>query len=895
MNQNPADSGSQIIRAPRPPGINRWALPWAAALLVLGMAVSGLVHQTLSARQLAKFHDRFAQSTREFIQQLQEKMSHYGPGIGAVRSLFLGSAVQRVTLQTFHNFATEINLVEDFPAATGIGYAAVVSAAKTADFEKEVKSLGRANFRIQNSAGSQDPMLLIQYLEPEFDHAEAIGTDLAAVAQRREAAWRAIERNQPVLSQSEPTDAGTRPGAWFTLLVPVYQSKAVVATAEQRRQSARGVVFIPLNLQSIFEELRQANPELQISLSDARQGQVFFDSDDVRSSSGLIKPFETEINLFGSQWRVRIQADKSVEELLGTRDIAITTAVVMVSSVLAALALFLLLSNVDRRRQAAWANARLAAIVESVDEAIVAQDLSGRITSWNKAAQSLFGHSAKQALGRQFHELVSSDMDIRADLDHLALAQLGQNPPSVSWNLAVPGQQVKSILMSVSAVHDETGALSGYARIMRDMSAQQQLETELREAHKMQAIGQLTGGLAHDFNNLLSVILGNLENLQISIPKSDQQAQQSLEAAQLATQRGADVARSLLSMAHRQNAQTSAHDLHELLAHMIPLLRSAAGAKVSIQTRLSARPVPVRIDPSGLSNAVLNLVSNARDAGQGRTQITVTLSTHLHAGADGAAVGGLPRGHYVELQVHDNGPGMSSEVAARAFEPLFTTKALGQGTGLGLAMVMNFAKQMGGNAQIDSVPGQGTSVRLWLPVDQEALAAQQASGRAELKSLPDQKGLDAPAEAALDAPTQSSAESPEASAAQGRLGGRMASAGLRAALVVDDEPELLRLAADWLQDMGFEVVACANADDALQALAQRPFALLFTDIILPGQVDGVALARQAHTRWPDLPILLASGYSGIHASGPALPGPLLPKPYRRKDLQRAVQSLVPGA
>lgn len=1000
--------------------LNRRHLAWAALIMVLGVALTVLIHQTMWANNTRAAQARFQEGARQFHDQLRDKLSHYGPGISATRALFNGADLRRVTLQNFHAFASQINLLEDFPAATGIGYAAWIQPQNAVAFERLAQQQGRPNFRIQRGEPHGGELLVVQYLEPEFDHAPSIGRDLASSPQQLWAAKRAIERNQPVLSELEAVDQSLKPGIWLTIFMPVYQSGAVLATSEQRRQASQGLVFLPLNLRELFEGLMLAYPGFQVQVEETASGKTIFSSDQIRPSSANLQPYTGRFSMYGAQWQLRIQADQSLDAWFRAEDIAITTAMLIAGSFLLAVALYLLLGNLSKRRQTSTLNARLAAIVESVEEAIVSQDLNGRITSWNQAAERLFGKKTSDVIGQPFLQAVAGQLDADADAAMLNLAQQGQNLAPVHWALRGEDGRHTPILMSVSVIVDEAGTLTGFARIVRDMQHQYQLEAELREAQKMHAIGQLTGGLAHDFNNLLGVVLGNLENALVRLPKGQETVRSDMQAAQVAALRGAEVVRSLLTVARPEPVALSEHNINTLLAELVPLLQSSAGSRLRVRSYLGAPPLPVKVDPSGLSNAVLNLVINARDALQAQDQAgVVTISTRLLSPQDCQAIEGLGPGHHVEIEVRDNGTGMPPAVLNRAFEPLFTTKADGKGNGLGLLMVKNFAQKMGGKVALESSPGQGTTARLWLPAAQASLAQQQEAENRRLQALHALNVLDTPASTELERLVQQAAQVcgvpialltlvdtdrqwfkvslglaqsqtpramafcdhavqqnsslvvPDAShdqrfsgnplvlddphirfyggalvrdaqgyplgtlcvidqhrrmlsrvqidelerlaqAASALLQGGTASqatsglteqsapltkppsvrSGSSRILVVDDEPDLRRLAHDWLAEMGHQVSSCETYAEATQALSSQAFDVLFTDVLLPSQQDGVSLARMAMTQDPQLRVLLTSGFTGSNASADTLPAPLLPKPYRKKELQQAIQQLL---
>ena len=389
---------------------------------------------------------------------------------------------------------------------------------------------------------------------------------------------------------------------------------------------------------------------------------------------------------------------------------------------------------------------------------------------------------------------------------------------------------------------------------------QQRMEQQLRESQKLEAIGQLTGGLAHDFNNLLGIVVGNLDRMDERLPDDAAVRLQHRTALQAAL-RGAEVTRALLAVARRQPMKVQDHDMNELLRSMAPLLNSTAGSAITVRWDLLEGPLNARLDPGGLSNVVLNLVINARDAMQdsvGERTITLRTCSEMVQGAPDL----IAPGPYAVLHVTDLGVGMSEAVRLQAFEPFFTTKERGRGTGLGLAMVYGYASQLGGTVRIRSEEHMGTTVSVYLPSQPEVLPGDEVPAPTPADALPE------PAVAGgypVEPPTPSAR-----------------------VLVVDDEPELCSLAGDWLEALGYTVATAHSPAQALELLREAPFDVLFTDVVMPGGMDGLELARKAVDMVPGLRVLLASGYAQSLLDASELPGLLLNKPYRKKDIASAM-------
>ncbi|MDO8801542.1 PAS domain-containing sensor histidine kinase [Phenylobacterium sp.] len=380
------------------------------------------------------------------------------------------------------------------------------------------------------------------------------------------------------------------------------------------------------------------------------------------------------------------------------------------------------------------------------------------------------------------------------------------------------------------------------------LAERDEAEAALRHAQKLEAVGQLTGGVAHDFNNLLTVIIGALDLIQRH-PADAERRERMIEAALGAARRGERLTGQLLAFSRRQALTPEAIVIDELLADAEPLLRRAVGEAVSLTVAPAAPGAVAMIDTTQFEAAVMNLVVNARDAVASGGSIR--LETGVCELAEGE-VAEIPAGPYVRVVVHDTGVGMDEATVARVFDPFFTTKEIGKGTGLGLSQVYGFARQSGGGVSIDSAPGKGASVRLYLP---------------------------------RSAVTPTAAEPEAAAVARGPA--------LRI-LLVEDDTEVGDLVAMMLEDLNHQVFRA----DGAQAFARfmetgQPFDLLITDLIMPGAKTGVDLAHEAVKARPGLPVILSSGYTGeALASADGAPWPLLRKPYAADDLAQAILDVM---
>jgi nitrogen-specific signal transduction histidine kinase/CheY-like chemotaxis protein len=393
-----------------------------------------------------------------------------------------------------------------------------------------------------------------------------------------------------------------------------------------------------------------------------------------------------------------------------------------------------------------------------------------------------------------------------------------------------------------------------FTGFIRDLTSRHRMEAELRQAQKMEAVGQLTGGLAHDFNNLLTVITGNLEMLESRL--TDERQRELLAEAQAAADDGAKLTGQLLAFGRRQPLNPKLTDIGIAVSGFTELLRRTLGESVELRTVVSGASNFSLVDSSQLQNALLNLALNARDAMPHGGSLTIEIDRKRIDPDYAQMYPEVRPGDYVLISVTDTGEGMSPEVRQRAFEPFFTTKPTGQGTGLGLSMVYGFVKQSGGHVQIYSDVGRGTSIRVFLPRAQAPRQAVDTTSAASATSLP---------------------------------------RGRETILVVEDDLRVRRVTAARLRDTGYTVLEASTGIQALQQLEQHArIDLVFTDVIMPGGLTGDQLAQQIRTERPEIKVLLTSGYAEPMIAGreQAESGNWLRKPYTAADLAVRVRQLL---
>ncbi|HJR23570.1 MAG TPA: PAS domain S-box protein [Dongiaceae bacterium] len=509
----------------------------------------------------------------------------------------------------------------------------------------------------------------------------------------------------------------------------------------------------------------------------------------------------------------------------------------------------LALASSEAQRQAT--EQRFRRIFDLVQEGIWIH-VDGKVQFANPAAARLFGaKNPEQLIGMPIFDFMHPDDRERAIERTRSLKATLQPLPLTEMRLV--GLDGRTRIGELQAAPFVQNGVLHVISSGRDVTAQRDAESRLHQAQKMDAVGQLTGGVAHDFNNLLTVIIGALDLDPQRIPGEMRPA---IEQALRAAERGAALTHRLLAFSRQQMLVTRSVDFNRLVGDMDELLRRTLGEHVEIELRLASDLWPALADSGQVENSLLNLAINARDAMPEGGKLTIETG-NVHLDDDYASNNAeVAPGDYVMMAVTDTGTGMPDDVLAHVFEPFFTTKEVGKGTGLGLSMIYGFAKQSGGHAKIYSEVGHGTTVRLYLP-------------RLTTESKP---------EAAAAAPP--------------RKGGG------ETILVVEDNPDVRRLVVRQLRDLGYEVIEAANGPQALQILdGGGSIDLLFTDVVMPGGMTGRQLAEAAKTRRPDLKTLFTSGYTedSILRLGKLDPGVrLLSKPYRKHELATRVREALDG-
>jgi PAS domain S-box-containing protein len=479
------------------------------------------------------------------------------------------------------------------------------------------------------------------------------------------------------------------------------------------------------------------------------------------------------------------------------------------------------------------------------DYALYMLDPTGIVTNWNAGGQHIKGYAPHEIIGQHFSRFYTdADRANGRPARALRVAATEGRYEEEGWRVRKDGSFFWASVV-IDPIRDDSGELLGFAKITRDITerreAQQQLEKvqlQLAESQKLDALGQLTGGVAHDFNNILMIVGGSIHALKKLIG-DDARGRRAIESIETATQRGAALTNQLLTFARRQRVNPEPVNIDERIQSIRQVLDTGLGGAVALRIEAEPNLWPVTVDVTELETALVNLIINARDAMPNGGEVAIT--------ARNIVIEEEPhRGEHVAITVADNGVGIPPDVVSKVFDPFFTTKPIGKGTGLGLSQVHGFAHQAGGTVSLRSELGHGTAITIFLP---------RGNGEQRTKS--------------------------EA----------VAGGGTGTVLLVEDNPEVAYASTGLLEQLGYEVRWVSDASAALHELERDGIDIVLSDIVMPGSVDGLDLARAIKARNPAMPILLATGYSEAAQKAWA-DFPILRKPYQIHELSRALAKLT---
>lgn len=481
------------------------------------------------------------------------------------------------------------------------------------------------------------------------------------------------------------------------------------------------------------------------------------------------------------------------------------------------------------------------------DYALYMLTVEGYVSSWNAGGEKIKGYDSDEIVGQHFSRFYTpSDQTNGRPARALRIAQEQGRYEEEGWRVRKDGSFFWASVV-IDSIRDEEGNLVGFAKITRDITerrdaqlALERVQKQLAESQKLDALGQLTGGVAHDFNNLLMVVSGQIQILK-NLTEHDPKGARAAHAIELAARRGATLTRQLLTFARRQRINPQAIAIGEAIRSIQDVLVSGLGANISLETEIDAEETTVTVDVGELEIAMVNLVFNARDAMPNGGVVNIgAQQTSLGKGEP------VPPGEYVAITVKDHGVGIPPDIMVKVFDPFFTTKPVGKGTGLGLSQVHGFVHQAGGTIKLVSTLGEGTSVIIYLPVAQSSAAAEVAT-----RSKP-QTGT---------------------------------------VLLVEDNPDVAGASAVLLEQLGYLVRIAASAEQALAEIERDGITIVLSDIVMPGSMDGLGLARLVQRTHPDLQILLTTGYSDALLNVRD-DFPVLRKPYDMTELSEALAALA---
>ncbi len=503
-------------------------------------------------------------------------------------------------------------------------------------------------------------------------------------------------------------------------------------------------------------------------------------------------------------------------------------------------------------RKVAERTAELLMILESTPVPTMTENGDGVVTTWNRAAENVFGYRSSEIVGRPNTVLPGDFMQ-----QEPYGVVLASNNSVRDWELHCRHKDGSQVLVNLSGgpLTDHFGDVFGRVYTLEDLRERRRIEEQLYQAQKMEAIGNLTGGIAHDFNNMLTVVIGNID-LAARSGEKDPQLRELLDGAMSACLRGADLTKQLLAFGRRQTLKPDIVDVNVLVRNSVKLLSRTLGEQIVIELIDEPKLWPVEIDPAQLDSVVLNLAVNARDAMSGAGRLTIETSNRVIDGDGDMAQPEPAPGEYVLLSVTDTGSGISPEIMSRIFEPFFTTKEVNRGTGLGLAMVYGFVKQSGGYINVYSELNRGTCFKIYLPRTRKITGDTQALGIPGSLLKPKHRG---------------------------RI------------LIVEDNDSVRQVVMQQITSMGHQIVVAQSGAEALQILEREGgIDAVFSDVVMPGEVNGIVLADRIMNAWPSIKVLLTSGFpeAALSRSNPGLRARILNKPYRISDLEAELNKLL---
>ena len=732
--------------APTPaPHAGHAPLLMALLVFVLTLLVTFGAWSSAQRSAEAQLHEAFDYRTRDMGYAIGRRLLVYEQVLRGARGYLRGSV--DLSRAEFAEYYEVLRLDQSFPGLEALAIASAIPPGALAAHEARVRAEGFPDYRVHPADGQ--PRTAISHIQPfNARNLRAFGYDMYSEPVRRAAMAAARDSGQAALSGKVVLvqEGGASRDAGFLMYLPVYRSGRDVETVEQRRAALVGWIYSPFRMKDLMRGVGGiAAPQLDVEIYDGDHmapDALLYRSPGAGHAGPPRFSTATRMAMAGRIWTVRMASSANLEATLDHERPQMVAATGVVLGALVSMVVWLLAGSRRRALQLAQAmtlelresHGRIAAdqrrfktILETAYDGFVAVDRQGRITDWNVQATRIFGLDAAQAIGSPAEQLLPEERRAAFRTTFDAFIRGGAGPmagqPTETEVLHASGRRVPvELAVALLPPGDGSGATVFVRDITprreaeaRELQRQQRLDEArqaLARAQKLEAVGKLTGGVAHDFNNILHIISANVQlMLRAEGPPSRKRLHNVLDAVD----RGSKLAGQLLAFARRQPLHPSVVDVAQLLERSDSLLQRAAGDGIVLERTAVPGLWPTLVDPNQLEHVLLNLVINARDAMDGSGRIALRLA-NLTVDAGASPLEGEPApGDYVVISIADEGHGMPPEVMEHAFEPFFTTKPEGKGTGLGLSMAHGFVRQSGGQIRLESAPGAGTTVTIYLP------------------------------------------------------------------------------------------------------------------------------------------------------------------------------------
>jgi len=695
--------------------------------------------------------------------------------------------------------------------------------------------------QIRNIAAAPD--LVIRYIYPVEGNEAAIDLDYRTIPEQFYSVKHARDTGDLVLSGPVNLVQG---GKGFITRTPVFVDSKI-----ENKSKFWGIVSTVIDMEKFFIASGLYESDLDIAIRDndthSYQDEIIFGSSKIFESD----PVFTEITLPHGSWQ--LAAVPKGGWLQNTSNITSFRITLIVIGFAIFAPLFVLSRYITKKRER---DAFLRLLFKASPVGIALNDYStGNFIEVNDVLLNHTGYTSDEFLKLSYWDITPDKYKNDEAIQLKMLEQTGQYGPYEKEYIRKDGSSFPVLLKGV-VIYDSSGKKLIWS-FVEDISKRKTAEESLRRSQKMDAIGQLTGGIAHDFNNILGVVLGNLELLKRDLKTESDKTIKRFDAIYIAGQRAVDLTKQLLSFSRNKPSEQNITQINNVVEKIENLVSRSVTPEVEVSHQLDNDLWLTKIDQGDLEDAILNMCLNARDAMKGQGCLIISTRNVTIDDAYCEVITNASPGQYVELVIRDNGEGISEEQLEHIFEPFYTTKEEGKGTGLGLSMVYGFVQRSNGFIDVTSKPGIGTTIKLYLPrfEGKEILSSQQNDKDKEL--LP---------------------------------------RGTETLLVVDDEEALLELATEYLESIGYRVLTANNGKQALEKLHQEPdIKLLFSDVVMPGGINGYALAEQATSAFPNLKVLLTSGYTGKVESDSNSYQPVLKilnKPYSQHELAIQVRAIL---